>query len=138
MLVKIFSEVLPKKKKKKGSSVNIATRLWDGRPDFNSQQGLGIFFSPPHPGLWDPPGPLYNGSLFPGIKRPGRKADHSHPSTAIPPLTHTSSWHDTYLSPGTTLCYDMNAQPCCGNFQTSPFSHNQPLSYVSFYELISS
>jgi len=102
--------------------------------------GIFLFATASGPALrpTQPPIQRVPGALFPGIKRPGRKADHSHPSTAIPPLTHTSSWHDTYLSPGTTLCYDMNAQPCCGNFQTSPFSHNQPLSYVSFYELISS
>jgi hypothetical protein len=41
---------------------------------------------------------------LPGIKRPGREADHSPPSSAgvknggaIPPLPHASSWHSAQL-----------------------------------------
>jgi hypothetical protein len=40
----------------------------------------------------------------PGVKRPGREADYSLPSTAeiknggaVPPLSHASSWLDAYL-----------------------------------------
>jgi hypothetical protein len=42
------------------------------------------------------------GPLSPGLKRQGREADHSPPSSdevknggAIPPLPHMSSWHGT-------------------------------------------
>jgi hypothetical protein len=41
------------------------------------------------------------GTLYPEVKRPGREADHSSPSSAevkivavIPPFPHTSSWHN--------------------------------------------
>jgi hypothetical protein len=44
--------------------------------------------------------PMGTGALSPGIKRSGREADHSPPSSskvknggAIPPLPHMSSWH---------------------------------------------
>jgi hypothetical protein len=43
--------------------------------------------------------PMSTGSTFPGVKRSGREADHSLPSSAkvkdggaMPPLPHTSSW----------------------------------------------
>jgi hypothetical protein len=48
--------------------------------------------------MWGP------GALSPGVKLPGREADHSFPSSgevknggAIPPLPYTSSWHFTYF-----------------------------------------
>jgi hypothetical protein len=54
--------------------------------------------------LWGRPSLLsdgYRGLFPPGIKRPGREADHSPPSSAevkkgkaIPPLPHTVSWHN--------------------------------------------
>jgi hypothetical protein len=41
------------------------------------------------------------GALSPGVKRPGREADYSPPSSAevknggaVPPLLHMSSWHN--------------------------------------------
>jgi hypothetical protein len=44
--------------------------------------------------------PMGTGGFSPGVKRPGREADHSLPSIAevkndgaIPPLPHMSSWH---------------------------------------------
>jgi hypothetical protein len=44
--------------------------------------------------------PLGARGVFPGVKRPGREADHSPPSNAevknggaIPPLSHMPSWH---------------------------------------------
>jgi hypothetical protein len=47
---------------------------------------------------WEP------GAPSPGLKRPGREADHSTPfnvevknARAIPPLPHTSSWRGAYL-----------------------------------------
>jgi hypothetical protein len=48
-----------------------------------------------HPSIqWIP------GAISPGVKRPGRKTDHSLPSSegvkkggAIPPFPHMSSWH---------------------------------------------
>jgi hypothetical protein len=46
--------------------------------------------------------PMGTGGDFPGVKRPGREADHSHPSSAkaknggaIPPLPHMFSWHNS-------------------------------------------
>jgi hypothetical protein len=48
--------------------------------------------------------PIDSGGSFPGIKRPGREADHSPSSSAevknggtIPPLLRTSSWCGTQL-----------------------------------------
>jgi hypothetical protein len=32
--------------------------------------------------LWNPPGLLSYGALFPGLKRPDRKTDHSSPTSA--------------------------------------------------------
>jgi len=59
-----------------GSSVGIATdyKLDDRGSKFSAR--------PERP--WGPPSPLYNGyRVFPGGKvRPGRAADHSHPSSA--------------------------------------------------------
>jgi hypothetical protein len=51
-------------------------------------------------GLTQPPMQWVRGALSPGVKRPGREADHSPPSSAevknggaIPPLPNMSSWH---------------------------------------------
>jgi hypothetical protein len=48
--------------------------------------GSRIFSSPRRPGrLWGPPNLLsngYRGALSPGVKRPGREADHSPPASA--------------------------------------------------------
>jgi hypothetical protein len=46
--------------------------------------GSRIFTSPRHPDrLWGPPNlyPLGTGALSPGVKRPGREADHSPPTS---------------------------------------------------------
>jgi hypothetical protein len=70
---------------------------------FDSRRGLGIFLfttasrtalEPTQPPIqWVP------GALSLGVKRPGREADHSPPSSAevkeygdIPPLPNTPSW----------------------------------------------
>jgi hypothetical protein len=66
--------------------------------------GKRFFSAPRRPDrLWGPPSLLYNEyqGFFPsGVKRPGREADHSPPSSAeaknggaIVPLPHMSSWH---------------------------------------------
>jgi hypothetical protein len=57
--------------------------------------------------LWGPLNLLsngYRGALSPRLKRPGREADHSPPSSAevknggaIPPLPYMSSWHSAEL-----------------------------------------
>jgi hypothetical protein len=57
-----------------------------GRPRFDSWQGQGFFSSPPHPDrIWVPPTQLpiqwVPAESFPGVKRPGREADHSPPSS---------------------------------------------------------
>jgi hypothetical protein len=48
--------------------------------------------------------------LSPGVKRPGREADHSPPSSAevknsgvVPPLPHTTSWRGTLIKQRETL-----------------------------------
>jgi hypothetical protein len=59
-----------------------------------------FFFSPQRPDRPRPHIQLVPGALSPGVKRQGREADHSPPSSAdvkkggpIPPLPHISSWH---------------------------------------------
>jgi len=65
----------------------IVTRLWGGRPEFNSWQVLGIF-SPHHivqTGCGAHPAsyPMSAGGFFPpGVKWPVREADHPLPSSA--------------------------------------------------------
>jgi hypothetical protein len=84
------------------SLVGIATGYsLDGR---GSIPGRGKRFSstPQRPyRLWGPFSLISNGyrAVFPGVKQPGREADHSPPSSAevknggaILPLPHTSSW----------------------------------------------
>jgi hypothetical protein len=53
-------------------------------------------------GPTQPPVQWVPGALSPGVKRQGREADSSSPSSAevtkgggIPPLSHMSSWHGT-------------------------------------------
>jgi hypothetical protein len=62
------------------------TRLGTGRPGFDFQQEQG-FFSLCHysqTGCRAQPAsyPVGTGGSFPGVKRPVREADHSHPSSA--------------------------------------------------------
>jgi hypothetical protein len=70
-------------------------RIWSGRDK-------RFFSTPQSPGrLWGPLSLLsngYRGALFPGVKRLGREADHSPPSSsevknggAVPPLPYLSS-----------------------------------------------
>jgi hypothetical protein len=68
------------------NSVSIATRLRTGPSGFDSRQGQGILLfatasrptlGPTHPSIqW------VLGALSPGVKRPGREADHSPHSSA--------------------------------------------------------
>jgi hypothetical protein len=60
-----------------------------------------FYFTASIPALWliHPPIQWAPGALSPGVKRPGREADHSQPSSAevkniwsIYALSHTSSW----------------------------------------------
>jgi hypothetical protein len=73
------------------------------RSGFDSRQGEEIFLfstaSRPALGPTQPPIQWVPGGLSVGVKRLGREADHSHPSSAevknggaIPPLLHVSSW----------------------------------------------
>jgi hypothetical protein len=69
---------------KLNSSVSIVTKLKAGRTGFYSQQGQGHLLAtasrtalgPTHPIQW------VRGALSPGIKLPGREAEHSHTSSA--------------------------------------------------------
>jgi hypothetical protein len=61
-----------------------------------------------------------------GVKRPGREADHSPPSSAevkksgaIPPLRNTSSWRDAWLSKGTLPYHAMKVY--WGSGSIAPF-----------------
>jgi hypothetical protein len=59
------------------------TALGYGLDDWGSRPGRGwesVSWSPRPDQLWGPPSLLYNGYL--GVNRPGRKADHSPPSSA--------------------------------------------------------
>jgi hypothetical protein len=78
------------------------------RPRFDSRQGQDISLnsteSRPALGPTQPPIQWVRGALSPMVKRPGREADQSPPSTAevknggaISPLPHTPSWHIAYL-----------------------------------------
>jgi hypothetical protein len=82
-------------KKSRGSSVSIGTRLRDGRSEFDSRQGQGLFFSSPSrpDRLWGPPMVLMALSL--GVKRPGREVDHSPPCNA----EVKNSWSYTPIPP---------------------------------------
>jgi hypothetical protein len=70
------------------SVVGIATsyRLDDWGIGVRVPVGSGIFSPPRRPDrLWGPPNLLFNGyrgALSPGVKRPGREADHSPPASA--------------------------------------------------------
>jgi hypothetical protein len=70
---------------------------------FDSRQrqviSLSSITSRPVLGPTQPPIQWVLGTLSPGVKWPGREADHSPPSSvevksggAMPPLPHTSSW----------------------------------------------
>jgi hypothetical protein len=65
------------------SSLIAVTRLWVGRPRFDSQQGQGIFLFRVHMvlDLTQPPVRWVLGALTPGIKRLGCEADHWSPSS---------------------------------------------------------
>jgi hypothetical protein len=80
--------------------------LWAVRPGFGSRQEQEMFLYSTEfrPALraTQPHIQLEPGTLSPGVKRPGREADHSPPSsaevkngTAIPPLPYTSLWRGT-------------------------------------------
>jgi hypothetical protein len=55
------------------------------RPEFDCRQGLGFLIlatvSRPASGPTQPPIQRIPAALFPGVKRPGREAYHSHPSS---------------------------------------------------------
>jgi hypothetical protein len=88
-------------------SVGIATRLRAGRQEwgFDSQQGheMFLFSIPSRLALRSnqPPIQWVLGTLSPGVKRPGREADHSPPSSAEVNggviLPHPSLWHDAQV-----------------------------------------
>jgi len=71
-----------------GQLIIILTRLWAWRPGFDSRQRQGFFSSPPPPDrLWDPPQPLVQWALVPGllfleVKRLGRESNRSLPSSS--------------------------------------------------------
>jgi hypothetical protein len=84
------------------NSISIATRLWVGQPGFDPGEAEDIHISStmsrPALGFVEPSIPWVPGELQPGVKRQGRDADHSPPSSAevknggaLTPLPHTSS-----------------------------------------------
>jgi hypothetical protein len=87
------------------SSVGIARSYGlDGRGSIPGRGMIFLFSIASIPGLrpTQPPTQLVPGTLSPGVKRPGREADHLPPSSvdvknggAVPPLPHTSSWRVT-------------------------------------------
>jgi hypothetical protein len=78
-----------------------------GRPGFNSGQGQNFpLLHSVQTGSVAHPAFCRMGTVgsFPGVKRPGREADHPPPSSVqirndgvIPPLPYTSSWRVPYL-----------------------------------------
>jgi hypothetical protein len=94
--------------RKRNSVVSVATKLRIGKP----RKRVSIpgksnrFFSPPDcPDLlWSSPRLLFNGygGLYPpGVKRPGREADHSAPSnTEI-----NNEWHCTSIPPSIVVMW---------------------------------
>jgi hypothetical protein len=90
----------------RGSSVNTVTNLRAGRPGFDSRHKRGPFlFATASRPVLGPTQPLIQcvpGALSPGVKRTGREADHSPPSSAeiknawsyISPPPHVfMAWH---------------------------------------------
>jgi len=82
--------------------VGSVTMGWTiGLRGLDSRRGLGIFLftTASRPTLW--PIQWVPGALFPGVKRPGREANHVVPRTrmcdAMPPPPNTSSWHGSQL-----------------------------------------
>jgi hypothetical protein len=64
-----------------GSSVSIATDYGLDGPGIESGGGKVFLIRPDR--LWGPPSLMYNGyRVFPGVKRPGRGADHPSPPSA--------------------------------------------------------
>jgi hypothetical protein len=87
-----------------GELSRYSDRLWAGRAVLDSQQGQEIFlFSTSSRlalGSTQPSIQWVPGALSPGVRRPGREADHPPPSSAkikngeaITPLPQTSSRH---------------------------------------------
>jgi hypothetical protein len=76
------------------SSVSIVTSLWVGRPGFDSRQGIFLFATKSRPAL-GPHIQWLQGVLYPGVKRPGREADHPPPSSA----GLKNAWSDTSTPP---------------------------------------
>jgi hypothetical protein len=83
------------------SSVGIATRCGLDGMAIESRWGGGRFFARPHR-PWDPPTLCTIGTgSFPGVKRPGRGADHPPPSSAE--VKRESSYTST--PQGHRVCY---------------------------------
>jgi hypothetical protein len=95
-----------------GSSVSTQTKLWAGRPGFDSWQGQQLdtfFLHRPRPDrIWSPPNLLFGrrrgGGLLPrGVKRPRREGDYSPPSSAGP-----NAWSYTSTPPARLHCVVLN------------------------------
>jgi hypothetical protein len=77
----------------------------DGQGSISGRGKIFLFSAASRPDLGPTQLPIQwvPGALSPGLKQPGREADHSHPSSAevkndaiIYPLPHTSSWRSNY------------------------------------------
>jgi hypothetical protein len=100
------------------------------RPGFDSRQGQEVcIFSTASRPVLRPTQPAIQwvpGALSPGVKRPGREADHSLPSSAVsrkggakPPLPHMSSWRVRKISLFILLPGTKRARACSFDGETT-------------------
>jgi hypothetical protein len=87
----------------------------------------------------------YQGS-FPGLKRPGREADHSPPSTAEVKermelylnSPNTPSWRGAYLSTGLAYTFSCWCKFCCGKIKINFFFFFLPLNVQYHWQILNS
>jgi hypothetical protein len=109
----ILNTLVRRKGKHEGSSsVSIESRLRTGWPGVQFPAGavmrLFLFATTPRAALEPTQSPIHwvAGALTPGVKRPGREADHSRPSSAD--VTNACSYIYTPPPPICILCVVLN------------------------------